>query len=80
VPFSPTPFSFMWGIASYRDGGRPCKRTVWPPRALAAPSYSTGFPVAPSSRPRFGLAEGESVSKYKSPLSVLRDTYDHSCY
>ena len=26
------------------------------------------------------LAEGESVIKYKSPLNVLTDTYDHSCY
>jgi hypothetical protein len=25
-------------------------------------------------------AEGESVIKYKSPLNVLTDTYDHSCY
>ena len=26
------------------------------------------------------LAQGESVIKYKSPLNVLTDTYDHSCY
>ena len=26
------------------------------------------------------LAEGGSVVKYKSPLNVLTDTYDHSCY
>jgi hypothetical protein len=27
-----------------------------------------------------GLARGESVIKYKSPLNVLKDTYDHNCY
>ena len=26
------------------------------------------------------LAMGESVIKYKSPLNVLKDTYDYSCY
>ena len=26
-----------------------------------------------------GLAEGESVIKYKSTLNVLTDTHDHSC-
>ena len=26
------------------------------------------------------LAEGESVIKYKFPLNVLKDTYDHSCH
>ena len=25
-------------------------------------------------------AEGESVIKYKSPLNVLKDTHDYSCY
>ena len=25
------------------------------------------------------LAEGGSVIKYRSPLDVLKDTYDHSC-
>jgi hypothetical protein len=28
---------------------------------------------------RNGLARGESVIKYKSPLNVLKDTYDYSC-
>jgi hypothetical protein len=31
-------------------------------------------------QPRQRLAEGEPVIKYKSPLNVLKDTYDHSCY
>ena len=26
------------------------------------------------------LAAGESVIKRPSPLNVLKDTYDHSCY
>ena len=26
------------------------------------------------------LEWGESVIKYPSPLNVLKDTYDHSCY
>jgi hypothetical protein len=26
------------------------------------------------------LARGESVIKCPSPLDVLKDTYDHSCY
>ena len=26
------------------------------------------------------LAQGESANKYKSPLNVLKDTYDYSCY
>ena len=26
------------------------------------------------------LAEGGSAIKYKSPLNVLTDTYDHICY
>ena len=26
------------------------------------------------------LAAGESVIKCSSPLNVLKDTYDHSCY
>ena len=26
------------------------------------------------------LAPGESVIEYKSPLNVLKDTYDYSCY
>ena len=27
-----------------------------------------------------GVAPGESVIEYKSPLNVLKDTYDYSCY
>jgi hypothetical protein len=34
---------------------------------------------APSPCRPAGLAEGESVIKYKSSLNVLKDTYDHSC-
>ena len=26
------------------------------------------------------LAQGESIIKYKYPLSVLKDTYDYSCH
>jgi hypothetical protein len=26
------------------------------------------------------IAGGESVIKYKSPLNVLKDTYDYRCY
>ena len=26
------------------------------------------------------LARGEPVIKYKPPLNVLKDTYDHSCF
>jgi hypothetical protein len=29
---------------------------------------------------RRDLAQGESAIKYKSPLHVPKDTYDHSCY
>jgi hypothetical protein len=29
---------------------------------------------------RSAVAAGGSVIKYKSPLNVLKDTYNHSCY
>ena len=48
---------------------------------------ATGAGMAPSVLHRTGngtdgvalLAPGESVIKYKSPLNVLKDTYDYSC-
>jgi hypothetical protein len=38
-----------------------------------------GYDSAGTLAAEVAVAAGESVIKYKSPLNVLKDTYDHSC-
>ena len=45
--------------------------------ALKQPAASE---VSPACRSTARTAQGESVIKCPSPLKVLKDTYDHSCY
>jgi hypothetical protein len=50
------------------------------PNALMIRSTDEGRTFAAPRNLTATLAEGESFIKYKSPLNVLKDTYDHSCY
>jgi hypothetical protein len=45
----------------------------------AGAGQGRGHPRPPRGGECTGIAEGESVIKYKSPLNVLKDTYDYSC-
>jgi hypothetical protein len=58
-------------------------RACWADSGCAAhgPGGSGGAPRCPDRQnSRRSLAAGESVIKCPSPLNVLKDTYDHSCY
>jgi hypothetical protein len=62
-----------------RSAARRPARTGWPCRG-----WRTARRCACALRARGvghrALARGESVIRYKSPLNVLKDTYDHGCY
>jgi hypothetical protein len=63
-----------------------CKFQYWPVSPRPAPAqlliksrdYLLHLPVDYDESK--ALAPGESVMKCQSPLNVLKDTYDHSCY
>jgi hypothetical protein len=53
-----------------------------PPRGSGRrqpPAAATPPPGGRLTAPPAGLAQGESAIKYKSPLNVLKDTYERSC-
>jgi hypothetical protein len=69
---------------------RGSKTPLAPPARGAPPPTSHGTAGAARTAPAAAaaaagaipprLAEGESAITYKSPLNVLKDTYDYSCY
>ena len=79
---APRPLPPLASLLLFRDGVAPAwddPANVGGGRVVLAVRREEGEAIW-SDLMAAALAAGESVIKYKSPLNVLKDTYDHSIY